>query len=303
MPITLPQLSRRQFLKRAALAAAATAVAPRSYAGWFGKSRDKNFFALFSDSHVAADPAQLHNAVNMAANLKACVEELLAWPACPAAIVVNGDLAFEQGTAGEYETFGRLIVPLRALAPLHLAMGNHDDRGHFWKAFPQDAAALKAVPQKQVMVFDGGRANWFMLDSLLETQRSPGELGREQLAWLAAALDARPQKPAIVLVHHNPQFPRVTSGLLDSQALLDVLAPRRYVKALIFGHTHDWRVEQHASGIHFVNLPPTGYAFQEGRPSGWVRATLTRGGMEVELRALDKKHPEHGRVKPLSWRA
>ncbi|MEI7532830.1 MAG: hypothetical protein WCK57_00540 [Verrucomicrobiae bacterium] len=52
-----------------------------------------------------------------------------------------------------------------------------------------------------------------------------------------------------------------------------------------------------------MNLPPTGYAFKAGRPSGWVRCTLAAGGAEFELRSLDANHPEHAQVKKLSWRA
>jgi 3',5'-cyclic-AMP phosphodiesterase len=303
MPVTLPRLSRREFLKRAALAAAAVSLAPRSHAGLFGKWRDRNLFALFSDSHIAADPLQLRNGISMAANFAGCVQELVAWPEYPAAVIVNGDLAFERGAGGEYEEFGRLVAPVRALAPLHLVLGNHDDREHFWQAFPRDAMELKAVPQKQVAVFGSSRANWFLLDSLIFTLRTPGELGEAQRVWLGEELDAHSEKPAIVMVHHNPQFPKVTSGLLDTRELMEVLAPRRHVKALIFGHTHDWNVGQHESGIHFINLPPTAYPFQEGRPSGWVRATLMRHGMELELRALDKKHPQHGEKMQLRWRS
>ena len=29
---------------------------------------------------------------------------------------------------------------------------------------------------------------------------------------------------------------------------------------------------EHDSGIHLINLPPTAYVFEEGKPSGWVRA-------------------------------
>ena len=76
MPITLPQLSRRAFLKRAALLGAAGAIAPETYAGLFGKSRDKHTVALFSDAHIAADPKTNHGGVNMADNLAACVQEL-----------------------------------------------------------------------------------------------------------------------------------------------------------------------------------------------------------------------------------
>ena len=78
MPITLPQISRRNFLKRAALAGAAAALAPQSYAGLFGKSRDKHTFAFFSDTHVAADAALKNSGVNIADNLAACARELAA---------------------------------------------------------------------------------------------------------------------------------------------------------------------------------------------------------------------------------
>ena len=302
MPVTLPQLTRREFLKRAALAGAAVALAPQAHAGLFGKSRDNHTFAFFSDTHIAGDPAQTYYNVNMADHLAACARELAAWPVKPAAVIVNGDLAFLFGKPDDYATFGRVIEPVRALAPVHLSLGNHDERENFWRAFPHDAAKLKSVRQRQAAVFAGDRANWFLLDSLDVTDKTPGELGAVQLGWLARELDARLHKPAVVVVHHNPQFPKPTTGLLDSAALMETLAPRRQVKALIFGHTHDWHIAQHESGVHFINLPPTGYVFKEGRPSGWVRATLARDGAEFELRSLDPQHPEHAQVKQLKWR-
>jgi len=302
MPVTLPQLSRREFLRRAALAGATVAFAASGHAGLFGKSRDKNTFVFFSDTHVAADPAQTHLDVNMTDHLAACVAGLAAWPVKPAAVIINGDLAYLTGQPGDYATFGNGIAVLRALAPLHLTLGNHDERENFWSAFPRDAKRIKSVPQKQTAVFSSGPANWFLLDSLQVTGQTPGEAGAAQLVWLAHELDARPSKSAIVVLHHNPQFPKPTTGLLDSDALFAVLAPRRQVKALVFGHTHDWKIIGHESGIHLINLPPTSYPFQAGRPAGWVRATLARDGMEIELRCLDPKHPEHAQARRLAWR-
>jgi len=302
MPLYLPQLTRREFLKRAALAGAAFTFAPQGHAGVFGKSRDQHTFAFFADTHIAGDPAQTYYNVNMADHLAACARELAAWPVKPAAVIVNGDLAFLFGKPEDYATFGNVIETVRALAPVHLSLGNHDERESFWQAFPHDTAKLKSVPQRQAAVFACDRANWFLLDSLDVTDKTPGELGVVQLAWLARELDARLHKPAVVVVHHNPQFPKPTTGLLDSAALMETLAPRRQVKALIFGHTHDWHIAQHESGVHFINLPPTSYVFREGRPSGWVRATLAQDGMEIELRSLDVNHPEHGQVKQLKWR-
>ncbi|MGA2179564.1 MAG: metallophosphoesterase [Verrucomicrobiota bacterium] len=302
MPVTLSQLTRREFLKRAALAGAAFALAPQSHAGLFSKSRDKNTFAFFSDTHIAADATLKHSHVNMADNLAACVRELAAWPVKPATVIVNGDLAFNSGLPEDYATFGELIEPVRALAPIHLSLGNHDERENFWKAFPHDATRQSSTLHRQAIVFASDRANWFLLDSLDVTDTAPGEFGTAQLNWLARELAARPDKPAILVGHHNLQAPGATSGLKDTAAFEELFARHRQVKAFIFGHTHNWHVEQHVSGVQLVNLPPTAYVFKEGRPSGWVRATLARDGAEFELRSLDPQHPEHAQVKQLQWR-
>jgi hypothetical protein len=306
MPVLLPQLTRREFLKRAALAGVGLGLVelapPKSYAGLFGKSRDKNTFAFFSDTHIAADATLKHSNVNMADNLAACVRELTAWPVKPATVIVNGDLAFESGLPGDYAMFGKLIESVRALAPIHLSLGNHDERENFWHAFPRDATKLKSVPQKQATVFASDRANWFLLDSLEVTDTAPGEAGTAQLDWLARELDLRPDKPALVVCHHNLQAPGGTTGLKDSAAMEELFARHRQVKAFIFGHKHNWHVEQHASGVQLVSLPPTGFVLKEGRPIGWVRATLARDGAEFELRSLDPQHPEHAQIKQVQWR-
>ena len=225
------------------------------------------------------------------------------WPVSPEAVIVNGDLAFLAGKPGDYATFGRVITPLRALAPLHFSLGNHDHRGHFWSAFPADAAAQKRTLHRQAAVLPAERVNWYQLDSLDQTDSTPGELGAAQLDWLARELDARPDKPAIVVVHHNPQFNDHKTGLADTPALMERVANRRQVKAIIFGHTHHWQITEHQpSGIHLINLPPTSYPFQAGKPCGWVRASLTADSADFELRALDTSHPEHGKVHTLKWR-
>jgi 3',5'-cyclic AMP phosphodiesterase CpdA len=186
--------------------------------------------------------------------------------------------------------------------PVHLTLGNHDNRERFWEVLPAEKAANRPVPDKQASLLKTPRANWFMLDSLERTRYTPGMVGKEQLDWLAAALDQNSGKPAMVLVHHNPGLieGRI-GGLQDSEALFKVIRPRRQVKACIFGHTHDWHVHQHESGIHLINLPPVSYVFEKGKPSGWVRANVKDDHMQIELRCV-VKHPLNGEVKTLGWR-
>ena len=301
MPATLKQLSRRAFLKRAALASTAAALAPHSYAGLFGKPRDKHTFAFFSDSHIDADVKTVGGGINMADNFTACTRELAAWRVKPAAVIVNGDLAHSQGRPEDYATFRDLIQPVRTLAPVHLSLGNHDHRENFWRAFPDDATRLDTIPNKQASVFSSERANWFLLDSLDLTGLTTGNLGAPQFDWLSRELAARRDKPALVVCHH-PMDLTGLMGLKDSFPLEQLLVTHTQVKAFIFGHTHDWNIEPHPTGVHLINLPQTSYPFQPGRPSGWVRATLANDGAEFELRCLDKHHPEHATVTQLKWR-
>lgn len=300
MPIYLPPLSRRQFLRRSALAAASLALSPRLLAA--EKQPNENFWALFSDPHIAADRTLVHNDVNMADHLDAVVREVAALPDRPAGIFVNGDCAFNSGEKADYGTFARALEPLRQ-SPIHLTLGNHDNRERFWDALAMDKTAKRPVADKQTLIVPGAKANWFVLDSLDKTLSTPGELGKAQLDWLGQSLDAHAGKPAIVMLHHNPGLTDSVPGLKDTAALLEVIRPRKHVKAYFFGHTHAWGVTQDEGGIHFINLPPTGYIFKEGKPSGWVCATVRAEGMKLELRCLDTKHPQHGEVKDLKWRA
>jgi 3',5'-cyclic-AMP phosphodiesterase len=300
MPIYLPPISRREFMRRSALAAAALALSPRLMAA--EKQSDENFWALFSDPHIAADRTLVHNGVNMVEHLAAVVQEVAALPVRPAGIFVDGDCAFNSGEKADYGTFARALEPLRQ-TPIHLTLGNHDNRDHFWDALAIEKAAQRPVTDKQTLFVPGARANWFVLDSLDKTLSTPGLLGKPQLDWLGHALDSNANKPAIVMLHHNPGLTESVPGLKDTAALLEVIRPRKHVKAYFFGHTHAWSVTPDESGIHFINLPPTGYVFKEGKPSGWVRATAAADGMKLELRCLDTKHPQHGEVKELKWRA
>jgi hypothetical protein len=105
------------------------------------------------------------------------------------------------------------------------------------------------------------------------------------------------------MIHHNPGTRESVGGLKDTQALYDVIRPRKQVKAYFFGHTHHSNVDKDESGIHLMNLPPVAYLFKQGDAMGWVDAILKDHGMRLELRCLDQTHKEHGRVVDLKWRA
>jgi 3',5'-cyclic AMP phosphodiesterase CpdA len=307
MPVYLPPISRRRFLKSsiagAILALGGGCASPGRQ--WRGNGHE---WALLSDIHIAADPARVERGVNMSRNLQAVAGEVLAWPSAPSGVLVNGDLAFNNGEVADYSAVLELIRPLREQSlPIHLSLGNHDNREHFWKTAPSDKAVEASVAERQIAIVQTPRANWFILDSLIRTRVTPGRLGENQLAWLAQALDSHTEKPALIAVHHQPTANGADSdagsALQDTHELLEILRPRRHVKVYFFGHTHKWNVRKDESGLHLINLPPVAYVFQKGQPSGWVHATLRHAGARLELRCLDRAHPAHGQVANLEWRA
>src|SRR5947207_9174347 len=240
MPIYLPPLSRRQFIRRSLAAALGLGLAPNVSAR--GKSTDPDSWALLADTHLAADRSKTARGINMTDHFLAVSHELCALSKRPAGVIITGDCAFNSGEIEDYAALVDLLRDLRGeQMPIHLALGNHDHRDHFREVLGKEQPADGHLPDKQVAIFRSSHANWFVLDSLETTMSTPGFLGREQLDWLASSLDANRSKPALVMVHHNPGISG-NIGLKDSPALFEVIRPRKQVKAYIYGHTHTWKI-------------------------------------------------------------
>lgn len=302
MPIHLPPLSRRRFLTRTLTGLAGALLGSRL--GAAAPAGDPHTWALLSDPHIHADRAKMARGINMAAQLATVVADVLRQPARPAGVLVNGDLSFNTGETPDYATFAELVAPLRAAGlPLHLGLGNHDHRERFWAALAGDATARRPVADRQVAIVRAERANWFLLDSLDRTNSTPGLLGEGQLAWLAEALDTHADRPALVMLHHNPTPDPAKVTLIDEAALYAVLRPRRHVQAYFFGHSHRWSATRDPSGLHLVNLPTTAYVFDAAQPVGWVSAQLAPRALRLQLRCVDPTRKEHGQTVDLAYRS
>ena len=313
MPIHIIPIKRRRFLDLSAKGAVATIVVP-SVLAIPGKEVpiDLHRFAFLSDTHIMANPTAVARGINMADHLRQVVEEIAAQTTKPGGVVVNGDLATDGSppTAGAYRYLAQLLLPLSNLGiPIHLTMGNCDRRSLFADTLTAMLPRTPPVAGRLVNVLKTERANFFLLDSLYNTQRTvtEGDLGMKQIGWLTRALDNHVEKPAIVICHHNVNQPEAKSdtaqkgGLRDGAELVDALLPRKHVKAFIFGHTHEWR-HWELDGIHFINLPTTAYIFDPEEPRGWVDVRLEKRGMSLRLESLDKTHPKHKEKLVLRWR-
>src|SRR5262249_45247762 len=124
-------------------------------------------WAFLSDTHVDASLTAENQGQNMAANLLKVVAEVL--QARPGTAIVNGDLARDAGRAGDYRSFLKLVEPLRQGGiPIHLTLGNHDDRENFVKVVLEGApdapfaAQESPVTQKYCSTLERDGVRWIL---------------------------------------------------------------------------------------------------------------------------------------------
>lgn len=298
MPIHLPAMDRRRFL-----GVLGTAVVCLPALRVHSASTDDNLVAILNDTHIGE---KQKSETAIPTHLKTTVEYLLGLPCQPAAVLINGDLALRDGQPGDYRHFAKLIAPLReAGMSIHLTLGNHDNREVFYEVLTREKPSQPVVVSRHVGVVSTRAANIFLLDALKGTMITQGELGETQLKWLAKALDARRDKPAIVVAHHNPRLggdpKHFPGGLEDSQPLWDLFARRRQVKAYVHGHIHHWSLARH-EGIHIVNTPATSYV---GDPktstTGWTMAQMRGEGMTVTTHTHQVDHEWNNQSHELQW--
>ena len=312
MPIILPPITRRQFIKRSLAFGGTAIMAPHALAAADrkGAGLDQNRVALLADTHISVDPSRVypgtkwpgtpvkegeHESVNMAACLAEAAKSVLALNPRPAHLIVNGDCALSNGKESEYKEFLRLVEPLRAAGiTVHVTIGNHDNRENLWKLLPFLKEEQMGV---QAGVIELPHANLVLLDS-----GKRGVLGEEQLDWLAKELDQRADKPALIFGHYNP-YPnrgvRPIKGMSDGPSLLKVLAERKHARGYFYGHTHEWQYDQR-DHLHLINQPAVSYYFGKGHAHGWVDMKLTETTAELELQCIDPTHKQHGEQKQVT---
>ena len=191
MPIHLPPISRRQFLAGSLAAGAGLLLPDKADAA---AAADPDRWALLADTHIWERRDGLYREVKPAENLAQARGEILALNPPPAAAIVAGDTAFLQGHAADYAVLLDLVKPIRtAGVPVHLALGNHDDRDNFRKAIAvaEPKTAPSPVAGKCVAVLETPRVNWFLLDSLDKTNVTAGVWARPSSTGLP-----RPSTPA-----------------------------------------------------------------------------------------------------------
>lgn len=190
-------------------------------------------FVVLSDLHLGA-PGIPVNGLDTGARMAEAVGVINRDHADAAFVLLAGDLA-DRGEVDAYHQLRNLLAPLPM--PVHITLGNHDDRAAFLSVFGQD----QDDPQGRVsQVIDAGGHRIILLDTT-EPGLVGGRLCQGRLDWLAARLDEAQDRPVIVVQHHhaNPLSLPVDEIILENaDDYVAILQRHAEVRQVIAGHVH-----------------------------------------------------------------
>jgi len=291
-------MNRRTFIKTGLTAFGALATIVTGCSPGLRKSEQKPArWALLADTHIPEDVNNNYRGFFPYQNLQKVVPDIIS--ASPDGVVIAGDLARLTGQLGDYANLKELLIPIAEKRPVFMALGNHDNRENFVKVFNEVPGEKQPVEGKHIVVVNRPPTRLIILDSLFYVNKVPGLLGKAQRQWLEDYLKECDDTPTILCFHHTLEDG--DGDLLDVPRLFSTIKPIRKVKAIVYGHSHEYKFSEF-EGIHLINLPAVGYNFSDTEPVGWVEANLTAKGGDFTLHAIAGNKDKDGSVKKLAWR-
>lgn len=186
-----------------------------------------------TDIHLIA-PGQTIAGREPNENLKKALDHAITHHPDADALIITGDLS-DWGDADDYKRLKEMLsqVPM----PVHLCIGNHDERDVFLSVFPELADENGFVQS----AFDLPLGTGLTLDTW-GPQSHAGFYCETRLAWLDRQLSARDGK-VWLFMHHNPVplgiAPLDRIMLLDAEAFGETIARHAGKIGHIFhGHCH-----------------------------------------------------------------
>lgn len=167
--------------------------------------------------------------------LNSVIARLIDSPNRPDMLLMTGDLT----EFGDVQSYAALAQAIRDCPfPIWAMTGNHDLRDNLLAAFPNTPTSDGFV--QYALEWDDMRL--LLLDTL-EEGRHGGAFCETRAKWLANELEARPETPTVIAMHHPP----FESGIrwLDSDArepwiarFTEAICGHSQVQAIFAGHLH-----------------------------------------------------------------
>jgi 3',5'-cyclic AMP phosphodiesterase CpdA len=191
-----------------------------------------------TDLHVVSRERLCLGRVPTNAHLARAVAHINALDPKPEAVIASGDLT-DHGSAEEYDMLREILADL--IPPVFVIPGNHDRRETLLRAFaseeympPPDAPFVQYSIDRFSLRLIG-------LDTTVP-QRDHGMICEERLRWLDNTLQARPDAPTLIFMHHPPFRTGVqwmdAAGLYGGRKMAQVVQRHPQVVRIACGHIH-----------------------------------------------------------------
>jgi 3',5'-cyclic-AMP phosphodiesterase len=181
-------------------------------------------------------------------------------------VLISGDITddgSDEGCQAVAEIVAGIGVPVFAIP------GNHD----------AEAAVSNVFGAAAQIELDGWRV--LGVSSVI-----PGEIeGAIVPAEVLARLDALDARPTVIALHHPPRSPSSHAWFLlgGSDELLDGLAARPHVRAVVSGHLHQ-PFEERLDGLALLGAPSTLYGIRHLGEAFELDPTIPIGARILDLR-------------------
>lgn len=221
-----------------------------------------------SDPHFLASGAKLGGRYDVEQNFAQTLDAIRAVHPHPAAIVITGDLA-DLGEPDAYRRLRAAVEPVAAHlgAPLIWVAGNHDER----PALREHLLDLPPTEEPVTGVWDLDGLRIIALDTSVPGWHH-GDLGEDQLAWLATELHT-PAPHGTLLAMHHPPLPSHVSFFdileLRHQDELAAVLRGSDVRGILAGHLH-YSAHGTFAGIPVSVASATCYTMNLARPAADV---------------------------------
>ena len=193
-------------------------------------------------------------------------------------VLATGDLVQDNSDEG-YLRFRQDVKALNNKMVFWIP-GNHDFQPKMFEILKEETVSAK----KHILL--GDKWQILLLDS--QVQGVPhGQLEAEELDWLKLKLQEYPERYSLVVLHHH--LLSTGSAWLDqhnlrnANELVEVLAPFKHVKALLYGHIHQ-QVDSEWLGYQVMATPSTCIQFKADSNT-FVLDVAQPGWREIDLYA------------------